>query len=133
VERYYPDVRSIINNLQACSTNVKKTLNTEDYLDKLDESLLVNYIQGGLWFAARGLWSETQDFSRLFKVLADLVGKHEECRIGLDDEQRVEALFIIRDYWKWDATITDREFNFAVCVLEIMNILEVKIDFKTPF
>jgi len=133
VERYYPDVRSIINNLQACSTNDAKTLNTTDYLDKFDANLFINYIQGGLLFAIRGLYAETQDFSRLFRTLANLIGQYEECRIGLEDDQRAEALLIIADYLYKDKTITDRELNFTACVIEIMNLLEVKIDFKTPF
>lgn len=131
VERYYPDVRSIINNLQACSITGK--LSPDNYLDRFDASLFPSYIKNGLLFALRSNWSDVQDFTRLYRALANLIGGDEECGLGLSDEARPEALLVIAEYLYKDRTIADRELNFTACVIEIMNLLEVKIDFKTPF
>jgi len=128
VGRYYPDVRSVINNLESCSLSGE--LNTKDFLDRFDPLKLVKYIQTGKIFAARNVWSDTSDFTRLYRALAEIIGGQEKCGFGLDNENRVEALIIIADYLYKDRTIADREMNFTACVVEIMNLLEVKINFK---
>jgi replication factor C small subunit len=131
VQRYYPDVRSIINNLQSCSISGK--LSPDNYLDRFNPSLFPSYIQNGLLFALRSNWSDVQDFTRLYKALATIIAGDEECGLGLSNETRPEALLIIAEYLYKDRTIADRELNFTACVIEIMNLLDVKIDFKTPF
>ena len=132
VQRYYPDVRSIINNLQSCSVSGK--LSPDNYLDRFDVSLFPSYVKNGLLFALRSNWSDVQDFTRLYKALANIIGGDEECGFGLSDNARPEALLVIAEYLYKDRTIADRELNFTACVIEIMNLLEVKkIDFKTPF
>ena len=132
VERYYPDVRSIVNNLQACS--ISGRLSPDNYLDRFNPNDFVTYVNAGLLFAARGLWSDVTDFTRLYKALANIVSTDEdECAFDLKDEQRAEALLIIAEYLYKDRTIADRELNFTACVIEIMNLMELKIDFKTPF
>lgn len=132
VERYYPDVRSVINNLQSCSVGGK--LSPDKYLDKFDANSFVVYLNEGLLFAARNQWSDVQDFTRLYKALANMITTDEEkCVINLSDEARPEALLIIAEYLYKDRTIADRELNFSACVIEIMNLMELSIDFKTPF
>ena len=132
VERYYPDVRSIVNNVQACS--VSGTLSPDQYLDRFDVRSFLVYLNEGLLFAARNMWSEVQDFTRLYKTLATLITTDEdECAIKLPEEARPEALLIVAEYLFKDKTIADREINFTACIIELMNMMELKIDFKTPF
>ena len=131
VERYYPDIRSIINNLQSCSVNGK--LSPDNYLDKFDANSFVVYLNEGLLFAARNQWSDVQDFTRLYKVLANLIGAEEKSKIDLSDDVRAEGLLVVAEYLYKDRTIADRELNFTACVIELMNLMELKIDFKTPF
>lgn len=132
VERYYPDVRSIINNLQACS--VSGTLSPDQVLDRFNPNNFLVYLNEGLLFAARGMWSDVQDFTRLYKTLARLIMTDEDkCAINLDDDQRPEALLVVAEYLFKDKTIADREINFTACIIELMNLMELKIDFKTPF
>ena len=131
VERYYPDVRSIINNLQACSISGK--LSPDNYLDRFDPNSFITYVNEGLLFAARNLWSDVTDFTRLYKTLKNIIATDDECAFDLKDDQRAEALLIIAEYLYKDRTIADRELNFTACVVEIMNLMELQIDFKTPF
>lgn len=132
VERYYPDVRSIINNVQACST--KGVLSPDQYLDRFDPNSFLVYLNEGLLFAARGMWADVQDFTRLYKALARMITTDEDkCAIKLSNEARPEALLIVAEYLYKDRTIADREINFTACVIEIMNLMELKIDFQTPF
>ena len=133
VERYYPDVRSIINNIQACSFSGE--LSPDEVLDKFDPTSFVVYLNEGLLFAARNMWSHVQDFTRLYKALATMITTDEEkCALKLSEYARPEALLVVAEYLYKDKTIADREINFTACIIELMNLMEVKeIDFKTPF
>lgn len=132
VERYYPDVRSIINNVQACS--ISGTLSPDQVLDRFDVKSFLVYLNEGLLFAARNQWSDVQDFTRLYKALATMITTDEDkCALGLADEVRPEALLVVAEYLYKDKTIADREINFTACIIELMNLMELKIDFKTPF
>lgn len=134
VERYYPDVRSIINNVQACS--VSMTLLPDQVLDRFDVKSFLVYLNEGLLFAARNQWSDVQDFTRLYRALAEMIVTDEDkCPINLPEESRPEALLIVADYLDKDKTIADREINFMACVTELMLLMmePKQIDFKTPF
>lgn len=130
VSRYYPDIRSVINNLQACSVTGK--FNTKHVLDRFDPMLIIDYINKGKIFAARNLWSDTFDFTRLYKALANIISTNEKkCAIDLKHDQRSDALLILAEYLYKDHTIADRELNFTACVIEIMNLTGASIDFKS--
>lgn len=132
VERYYPDIRSIINNLQACSITGK--LLPDNYLDRFDPNLFLTYLNGGLLFAIRGVYSDVQDFTRLYRALKNMILTDEDkCAIDLPEETRPEALLIVAEYLYKDRTIADRELNFTACIVELMNLMQLKVDFKTPF
>lgn len=132
VERYYPDVRSIINNIQACS--VSGNLSPDQLLDRFDPNSFLVYLNEGLLFAARNMYSDVQDFTRLYKALATMITTDEdECAIKLPKDTRPEALLIVAEYLYKDRTIADREINFTACVIELMNLMELDIDFQTPF
>jgi DNA polymerase III delta prime subunit len=126
VNRYYPDVRSILNNLQACYVNGSFE---NRFLDKFNFNLLATYLNEGRFLALRNLTANTIDFTALYQFLFN---KYIAVNIK-EDEQKTEALLIVADYLYKDRTVGDKEINFAACCLEIMGINEVEIDFQEPF
>jgi hypothetical protein len=121
VDRYYPDVRSIINNLQACSVSGELT---NQYLDRLDPEAFVALLKNGEIFALREMWANARDFTRLYSFL------FENCSVlTKNNDDRADAMIAIADYLYKDRTIADREINFTACVLEILAISGRKINF----
>lgn len=126
VNRYYPDVRSVLNNLQACYVNGSFE---SRFLDKFNFRLFETYLNEGRFLALRNLTASTIDFTNLYQFLFN---KYVPNNIK-EDDKKTEALLTIADYLFKDRTVGDREINFAACCLEIMDANEVEIDFQEPF
>jgi replication factor C small subunit len=121
VDRYYPDVRSIINNLQACSVSGELT---NQYLDRLDPEAFVALLKNGEIFALREMWANARDFTRLYSFLFENCGV-----LTKNNDDKADSMIAIADYLYKDRTIADREINFTACVLEILAISGRKINF----
>ena len=117
IKEHYPDVRSIIKNLQAGVSNSKFVwiaLNT-DRLSKLVEML------GGkdkkAWYTIRQLVADSQvdDFQVAYRYMFDNLAKFSN---GHDAE-----ISIILDDFIWrGGVVPDKEINFAACIAKILEI-----------
>jgi DNA polymerase III delta prime subunit len=121
VDRYYPDARSIINNLQACSIGGQLS---ERFLDRFDPNDFLRYLSKGKIFALRNMWANTLDFTTLYKFLFNHYADSVK-----NKELRADMMIMIAEYMWKDKNVADREINFTACVLEIMVLQEMDIDF----
>lgn len=120
VDRYYPDIRTIINNLQAASIGGQLNLSLIGTNALIDLELLGQYVQNGELRQARQMWAGINDFVFLYKYLFD-----QWLAVQFTDEQRTVGALTIAEYLHRDSTVLDREINFTACILEIMkSVLE---------
>lgn len=125
IERYYPDVRTIMNVLESCS--ISGTLNIKEVLSVVNFKSMKYYLDKGKIFALRHMFSGGNDFLFVYRWLFN------EYAWQLPEELRSEAALTIAEYLHRDRSITDREINLSACCLELMNLQEIDLDFKEPF
>jgi len=117
IKEHYPDVRSIIKNLQAGTADSKfvwVALNT-DWLSKLVEVL--NSKDKKAWYTIRQLVADAQvdDFQVAYRYMFDNLAKFSN---GHDAE-----ISIILDDFIWrGGVVPDKEINFAACIAKILEI-----------
>jgi len=121
IDKFYPDVRSVINNIQSCS--VKKVLNPKEILFPFRFERISSLIQKGKITELRNLWKNFVDFSVLYKWLFD-VWIYEA-----KEDIRGSLAIIIAEYLYRDKSISNKEINITACFLEIMDVLDKEIDF----
>jgi len=122
VNLYYPDVRTIINNLQLGSVGGK--LQMADM--SLDTNQVMDFLKRGKITKLRELWKNRVDFIWVYKYLFNgFIIKH------MPDEVKPEAAVVVADYLYKDKGIADKEINCTACCIELMSLLEVNIDFKS--
>lgn len=126
INRDYPDVRTIINNIQLCSISGK--LEPKMINKSFDIKLFTNYIQDGKLLALRNLWTGSTDFVWIYKYLFN-----DFIPDKMPSELKQEAAITVAEYLYRDRTVADKEINMAACCIEIMNILDVNIDFDKQF
>jgi DNA polymerase III delta prime subunit len=117
IKEHYPDVRSIIKNLQAGTADNKfvwVALNT-DWLSKLVEVLSSKDKKA--WYTIRQLVADAQvdDFQIAYRYMFDNLAKFSN---GHDAE-----ISIILDDFIWrGGVVPDKEINFAACIAKILEI-----------
>jgi replication factor C small subunit len=117
IKEHYPDVRSIIKNLQAGTADNKfvwVALNT-DWLSKLVE--ILNSKDKKAWYTIRQLVADAQvdDFQVAYRYMFDNLAKFSN---GHDAE-----ISIILDDFIWrGGVVPDKEINFAACIAKILEI-----------
>ena len=117
IKEHYPDVRSIIKNLQAGTADNKfvwVALNT-DWLSKLVEVLSGKDKKA--WYTIRQLVADAQvdDFQVAYRYMFDNLAKFSN---GHDAE-----ISIILDDFIWrGGVVPDKEINFAACIAKILEI-----------
>jgi replication factor C small subunit len=117
IKEHYPDVRSIIKNLQAGTADNKfvwVALNT-DWLSKLVEVLSSKDKKA--WYIIRQLVADAQvdDFQVAYRYMFDNLAKFSN---GHDAE-----ISIILDDFIWrGGVVPDKEINFAACIAKILEI-----------
>jgi replication factor C small subunit len=115
IKEHYPDVRSIIKNLQAGTANNKfvwVALNT-DWLSKLVE--ILSSKDKKAWYTIRQLVADAQvdDFQVAYRYMFDNLAKFSN---GHDAE-----ISIILDDFIWrGGVVPDKEINFAACIAKIL-------------
>ena len=115
IKEHYPDVRSIIKNLQAGTADNKfvwVALNT-DWLSKLVEVLSSKDKKA--WYTIRQLVADAQvdDFQVAYRYMFDNLAKFSN---GHDAE-----ISIILDDFIWrGGVVPDKEINFAACIAKIL-------------
>jgi len=131
IKRLYPDIRSIINNLQAGSMEGKFSLKSM-LSASFNPEMLGKLLDEGKLFDIRSLCAGVLDFTWLYKYLFDqYIPNHVLDFLDEDNyEVKVEAVNTVAEHLFRDATIADKEINFADCCVDLMLIMERKIKFK---
>jgi len=122
VNEYYPDVRSMIKNLQAGIKDsafvvVKKNINWCDELVKQLKSR-----DNKAWYNIRQIIADEQvtDFQTAYRYMFDNLS---EFSYGNDAE-----LSIILDDFIWRASVVpDKEINFSACIARILDTNKKKV------
>lgn len=121
VSQHYPDIRSVINNLQLCSAS--GTLDPE-LVSKMvvDPSTLIECIGDGNIGKIRSMLLGISNFIPLYRYLFDTL-------LSLDDDQivqeeKVEIAHTLAEALYRDAIVANREIVFVDCMLTIMGILK---------
>lgn len=121
IDRFFPDVRSIINNLQAaCATGVYNSKAIGSL--QVDPREISKLILEGKFNDIRKYLAGTADFTFLYKYLFNIF-LHE----FVPEKVRAEAAKEILEYSAKDTYVADRENQFAGCMLSLMIVLGIKI------
>lgn len=115
VDRYYPDIRTIVNNIQAASLGGQLDLSLIGTNVQIDLALIGQHVQNGLITKARQLWAGVSDFVFLYEYLFNTWVAAQFL-----DEDRTSAALILAEYLYRDSTVLDREINFTACMLELI-------------
>ena len=115
IKEYYPDIRSVIKNLQAGSKDGAFTyvLSNTDWLAKVVEVLAARDKKA--WYTIRQIVADAQidDFQVAYRYMFDHLDKFS---YGHDAELSV----ILDDYiWRSNA-VPDKEINFAAAIAKIL-------------
>lgn len=124
IAHFAPDMRTIINNLQAGSISghfkIKNTLSTFD-VEKIKELILKGDIG-----ALRKLWAGQTDFVWLYKHLFNVFLEELPEKYA---KKRMDLSFNIADYLYKNSIVVDKEINITAAILEIMNTLDIQVKF----
>lgn len=126
VERHYPDIRSIINCIQAGSmggTFNGKIINTLT----VDPETVLDYIFAGEVGKLRVLLAGITDFTWLYKLMFDAL----LIETALTDEEKAEVVEVLSEYLYRDSQVINREINFIACCVNLMGAIKCqKISFS---
>lgn len=123
VDRFYPDIRTVLNNLQSCSIGGKMNLDHLLEVD-IDLGLLKSLLELGKIGAIREKWAGTVSFRWLWKYLID------EFIPEMDDSEAAAASAItVAEYMYRDEIVVDREINATACLVDICQNLELEVIF----
>ena len=119
IDRFYPDMRSIINTLQqGCKDKFFNLASTN--LSSYDSKTIFDLLAEGELRKIREKWAGTMDFLWLYKTLFD------EFIQQVEEESRPEIALIIADYLYKDGLVADHEINASACLVQLMNSLGIK-------
>ncbi len=122
MDRFYPDIRSILNNLQKCS--VSGTLDLTGLMAfNLNSEDIINLILSGDLRQLRSSWIGAGNFHWIYKIL------FEDFMDALKNDEKAEVILIIAEYLHRDVSIADKEINITACITKIMIHLDVEIIF----
>jgi DNA polymerase III delta prime subunit len=129
VGEFHPDIRTIINRLQAgSSTGALVLANCRSFsVGQMETSQLLTYIFEGALLAIRGMWKGVNDFTWLFKWL------YEDFINEVDKDKISDVLLTIAEYAYRDRFIIMKEINATACVVEIMVTLGIEVNNDIPF
>ena len=123
VKRFYPDMRSTINNLQSACVSGELSLKSLGSL-QVDPAKVVDLIKEGKVMSLRSYIAGTLDFMFLYRYIVDELGV-----IFDNNEQISEAFQTIGDSQRYVEKVPDREIEFVSCCLGLMDTLDVEADF----
>lgn len=124
INRFYPDVRSVINNLQAACVSGRFDIEAIGALS-IDPNKVGDAISKGHVLTMRQALAGITNFQFLYKYLID-----EFVENNGTDEQKADMIIAIADALAQDGQVPDREINFVSCVLMLMQALEIQPDFS---
>lgn len=117
IKECYPDIRSVIKNLQSCVKDGKFTyvVPDSDWLNKL--IVILASRDKKAWYTIRQLVADTQvdDFQTAYRFMFDNL---EQYSFGHDAE-----ISVVLDDFIWRAgVVPDKEINFAACIAKILEL-----------
>lgn len=118
VAQHYPDIRSIVNNLQLCSMDgvldpesvSKNTVDPEKILDAIAE---------GQVGKIRTMLVGITTFSYIYRYLFDTLLVIED----ITSEEKIQLSHVLAEALYRDAIVVNREINFIDCCINIMGVL----------
>jgi DNA polymerase III delta prime subunit len=119
IEQFYPDIRSIVNNLQFCSSGGKLDPEAISRVS-VDPNIVLDHILDGEVGKLRTVLSGVTNFDFLYKFLYGVL-------LGADDldvEEKTEVVHLLSEHLFRDASIANREINFVDFSIELMGILK---------
>lgn len=127
VDRFHPDMRSVVNNLQAASLNGNLVLSTMPEISFNLKKLYSLIVKGEI----KKIRELVAGLSYYDFIYYDMFNKFVPIQFGeLLDEENDEAKFngalIVAERLHRDSSTPDREINFTACCLELMDALKVK-------
>lgn len=121
VTQHYPDIRSVINNLQLCSVSgeldpeaVSKTT--------VDPEKLMDHIANGEVAHIRNMLVGITQFTHLYRYLFDTLLSLED----LTQEEKIEVTHALAEGLYRDSLVANKEINFIDCVVNLMITLKVE-------
>ena len=117
IKECYPDIRSVIKNLQSCVKDNKFTyvVPDSDWLNKLTDILASRDKKA--WYTIRQLVADVQvdDFQTAYRFMFDNL---EQYSYGHDAE-----ISVVLDDFIWrSGVVPDKEINFAACIAKILEL-----------
>jgi len=123
IKKFYPDIRSIINSLQAGCMGSKFDMKLTATASVNTEALVNDIMTGRISFL-RKTWAGLNEFTWLYRILFD------ELLETVEPEKRAAIAIIIAEYMYRDVSVMDREINMTACCLDVMGELGCKIAFS---
>ena len=90
-----------------------------------DLQLIQKHLLNGDLMKLRDLWKDKIDFVYVFKYLFNVFIPEY-----ISPKSRAEASIIVAEYLYRDRSVMIKEINCVACILEIMNLLNVRINFE---
>ena len=118
----YPDIRSIIKNLQAGTKDnqFKYTVSSVEWLNHL--TIILASRDQKAWYSIRQLVADAQvdDFQTAYRYMFDNLDKYS---YGHDAE-----ISVVLDDFIWRAgVVPDKEINFAACIAKILELNKKRV------
>jgi len=123
IDIFYPDIRSVINNLQGASFSGSFDLDTIGSLG-VDPISVMDALLKGQVLSIRKLIAGATDYLYLYKYIFN-----EFIRNNGSQEEKAEMSLAVAESLSMDNQVPDREINFVACCLLIMGILDIKPNF----
>ena len=125
IEFYYPDVRSIVNNLQIASSDGKLNLKEIHLSDLFNYKELTNLIMHGEVRIIRASWAKRKitNFIWFYKFLFDVF------IFRVPEKERADAALTIAEFLSRDSQVADKEINAAAAVVALSGYFTKKVKF----
>lgn len=118
VSQHYPDIRSIVNNLQLCSmdgildpASVSQTT--------VDPEKILDAIADGQVGKIRSMLVGISTFGYIYRYLFDTLLS----AVDVTPEEKVQLAHVLSEALYRDAVVANREINFIDCCINIMGVL----------
>ena len=122
INKFYPDIRSIINNLQACS--ISGEFNVSQMLGvKVDFNKLTKLLDKGKINDIRHLWAGIANFTWLYQFLFD--------KYIIDKENVADAALVVAKWMHRSTYMVDKEICATACIIDVL--LEIDEDANLYF
>lgn len=118
VKYYYPDIRSVINNLQRGTINSVFTFSNNTDSKKTYDNLVTFVAEKRIKDIREQILSTTTDYDSLYDVLYERIKE-----ITNDNDKARDIILYLAEYQYRNSTHANRELNFIACLLEITKVI----------